>query len=57
MSLDQVGGSLSGRVRTERETHHDVRAGEIGTAEIFTVVGGCGELTFEEVELGFQVRV
>lgn len=39
-------------LRTERETHHDVRAGESGAAEVVAVVGGGGELVFEEVEVG-----
>lgn len=51
------GEGMCGAVRTERETHHDVRTGEIGTAEIFAIIGGRGELAFEEVELRFQVRV
>ena len=45
------------RLRTERGAHHDVRAGQVGAAEVVPAVGGGGELVFEEVELGLEVRV
>ena len=43
-------------LRTERETHHDVRTRQVGPAEELPLVGRSRELAFEEVELGLQVR-
>ncbi len=41
---------------TKRGTHHDIRARELRAAEKGAVVRGGGELGFDKVELGFEVR-